>query len=930
MAIIIPHQSQAGIQTGNAGNAAQYRSAAAFVTPGQENFGRGLQQLGQGVDRLNGVLFGIKLRERQEQLELDVLKDMQAWQAASEKWHDYYTSQFQGENARDAEAQAQAFQDSKYNEYMGKWRGNAYAERYITKFGVALRNGSINSMRDYARQEGDKYGESVLETEKTNTIKVLSDPRATPEQKEAAYHAYNTKSVAFYTRRGLDAGSVEIQNQEMWKKAQHDDLLNRYNLLEERDPAQAAKLLKIAREHYAGQYGMKSTQLPEEVERTAAKEAENYGVPTALGLAVIAAESAGKVDAISPKGARGLMQLMPCTQKELEQRYGVSGDTPEGNIKLGMAYLNEQLKAFNGDVRLALMAYNWGPGNVQAWLKTGKGVGGKPLPQETTDYVSKILGPQAAAGLYSPDLRPGTLVKEAAREHAPDLSPEQALPTVAGDAQSGASAPAAPSEMELQEENVLRMKGRDYYEHFTPEELMTMQEKLERQTAANSARARALSANADSYMEWAVETGDFTPVIELEKKLAESGQQAAADDLAQSRKYMQTVQPAMQLSADFPLGEQVAKPVATLNSLKTPENAEQVNKVLQMAQTATKKQLEAIAKDPAGFAMGATAMADTLRGNPSMQTEDGLLTEAGITALLAQQERALAGTGIAPRVLPQAIAARIAEKYAAAPDGMAKADMVMALSSTYGKYAAKAFAEAKLPTTVAALAPLFSSGSFNKVESAKLIAAGEMKISDARSLAGDRMKAITSEVESCDFMQGMRALQKAVWGASEQANVSNALETTLMNYVASGNSLGDFTRHFTVVNTEGYAIVEPGRQYNQSLEYLLNDKRREFLQKTQNAKTFFKDSGIPELANMHNSLTGTMALMFRNMYENGIWVFDGQGYALIDPATGQFAVDAKGKKIAVTHDEIAWQPHHTQGDEDEHWRHSLSNSFMRY
>jgi hypothetical protein len=122
---------------------------------------------------------------------------------------------------------------------------------------------------------------------------------------------------------------------------------------------------------------------------------EEYA-PADLVKAVIRVESGGKANAVSPKGARGLMQLMPGTAKEL----GVNPSDPEQNIEGGSRYLAKQLEAF-GSPELALAAYNWGPGNVRTALRRIKEQGLEPtwdniietlrVPAETRNYVRKVL-----------------------------------------------------------------------------------------------------------------------------------------------------------------------------------------------------------------------------------------------------------------------------------------------------------------------------------------------------------------------------------------------------------------------------------------------------------------------------------------------------------------------------------------------------------
>lgn len=107
--------------------------------------------------------------------------------------------------------------------------------------------------------------------------------------------------------------------------------------------------------------------------------AAETGVDPALIAAVMEQESRGNDKALSPKGARGLMQLMPGTAAEL----GVDPDDPAQNIRGGAIYLAQQLAKFDGDVDKALAAYNAGPGAVQR-------AGGVPNIPETKDYVAKI------------------------------------------------------------------------------------------------------------------------------------------------------------------------------------------------------------------------------------------------------------------------------------------------------------------------------------------------------------------------------------------------------------------------------------------------------------------------------------------------------------------------------------------------------------
>lgn len=113
-----------------------------------------------------------------------------------------------------------------------------------------------------------------------------------------------------------------------------------------------------------------------------AEAAETYGVPLNLLKAMGKAESGFNPNAVSPAGAQGVMQLMPATAKSL----GVEDPfDARSNIMGGAKYISEKLKQYNGNIDLALAAYNAGSGNVAKY-------GGVPPFAETKNYIARIKG----------------------------------------------------------------------------------------------------------------------------------------------------------------------------------------------------------------------------------------------------------------------------------------------------------------------------------------------------------------------------------------------------------------------------------------------------------------------------------------------------------------------------------------------------------
>lgn len=143
--------------------------------------------------------------------------------------------------------------------------------------------------------------------------------------------------------------------------------------------------------------------------------ANRYGVPPAIVRAVRHVESRGRSDVVSPKGARGEMQLMPETARGL----GVDPNDPRQNREGGVRHLARDLKRFN-DVRKALAAYVWGPARVARNTKE------EHWPAEVRKYVADVLSRAAEEDVSMSDL-----VRE--RKRADEKRPPPVMPAAVGE-----------------------------------------------------------------------------------------------------------------------------------------------------------------------------------------------------------------------------------------------------------------------------------------------------------------------------------------------------------------------------------------------------------------------------------------------------------------------------------------------------------------
>lgn len=123
-----------------------------------------------------------------------------------------------------------------------------------------------------------------------------------------------------------------------------------------------------------------------------ADASQRFGIPEDWIYAVMRVESGGRIGAVSPAGAMGLMQLMPGTWARQRARFGLGDDPfdPRDNIIAGASYLREMYDRYGPDGFLA--AYNAGPGRYEDYARRGRA-----LPAETVNYVARIA-PQLQSG----------------------------------------------------------------------------------------------------------------------------------------------------------------------------------------------------------------------------------------------------------------------------------------------------------------------------------------------------------------------------------------------------------------------------------------------------------------------------------------------------------------------------------------------------
>lgn len=236
-----------------------------------------------------------------------------------------------------------------------------------------------------------------------------------------------------------------------------------------------------------------------------------------LNAITIASESAGNPNAVSPKGARGLMQVMPGTARDPGFGIAPSNGTPEDDVRVGKQYRAKMEQRYGGDLAKMWAAYNWGPGNLDKAVAKHGDSWLDHAPSETKAYVRKNIAALGSSGTgYTPD----------AREWSADAR-QTALAAINRDVASGAISPERGQRARQQVENRIR----------TDESLMA-----ERRRVAGE-RLQTIMLNAgDSYRESMVPPSvlrDLSPVDlasarAAERRIAEARAKAATEAAGQT------------------------------------------------------------------------------------------------------------------------------------------------------------------------------------------------------------------------------------------------------------------------------------------------------------------------------------------------------------------------------------------------------------
>lgn len=310
-------------------------------------------------------------------------------------------------------------------------------------------NGELNRYEFAERnQYYDDTDAANIATSAEGALRYAEDPAQVAYYQSKGEYVIQQQGI----RKGMPPEVIEIERMK-FNSTVSTGIINKMAVT---DPLKAQQYYAANYEQMTPQDQMKVTKLlgTSVRQQMAAKIGTalyTEGTPGNDGLIpiIMNQESGGNPNAVSPKGAAGLMQLMPATAEEVAKEMGVPfsqerlTSDPNYNMALGTHYLNKMLGQFSQNKTLAVAAYNAGPGMVEDWLngtnKTGKNPGGKKLPdprldpaadqafiaaipfKETQQYTASIMGKYATQSGVPASVQYANATKRAASIPDPEL-----------------------------------------------------------------------------------------------------------------------------------------------------------------------------------------------------------------------------------------------------------------------------------------------------------------------------------------------------------------------------------------------------------------------------------------------------------------------------------------------------------------------------
>ncbi|MBA1159338.1 transglycosylase SLT domain-containing protein [Microvirga mediterraneensis] len=411
----VPTYDQRQVRDAPAPN--QYQHPSASPDDSGAATGRALQGLGGEIARA-GVAFSNEAERQQEKDQAAQLLQAQA-DYSSRLNRALYTDETlpdgtvrkglfttQGSEAMGAAGRFATIEEDVYRAVTGTLKDPAQAERFNqirTRSRMSYETAAVKHEADNRVKFQAEAQDAAVKTATLNAVNGYDKPEILQEEMGnirravAAANAGSAQDVIDYKSRVAISGVHKAIFGRMLRDDDAKAALNYYETnkgeIEGADHIEIQRALEVPLRRQQAQDYLSGVTVA--------------GSPgTKLVRAVVGSESSGNPGAVSPKGAAGLMQVMPGTAKEIDDAlggiYGLSKmsdaqvqefykQNPAVNLEHGAFYLQQQLTKYSGDIEAALIAYNAGPANADKWLNAGRDYAVLPRREETEPYVRKTL-----------------------------------------------------------------------------------------------------------------------------------------------------------------------------------------------------------------------------------------------------------------------------------------------------------------------------------------------------------------------------------------------------------------------------------------------------------------------------------------------------------------------------------------------------------
>lgn len=413
--------------------------------------------------------------------------------------------------------------------------------------------------------------------------------------------------------------------------------------------------------------------------------------------------------------------------------------------------------------------------------------------------------------------------------------------------------------------------------------------------ALESRRKTDISLTASGFgdqIAYGMDTGDFSAATATVTRLRALGAVREAEKFSASLQLYQAAQAALGDNAEGPLLEQEMRARDAMNALLTPDNAKNAIALRDNVEKTLRKRQTAFLNDPAGY----VAMLPAMQQDGADPQQPASFADRSRRRLALQLELGQ-GLPYTPRILTDSEAQNARNEYDRQESPAAKAAYLGKLQAGTGDYFPQVLRELKMPPSVIAVAPVFSS--LPQREAGLFLEASGLKPGDIPGgHDSDLRKEAEARVDASDIMQAVTGMAQDLPTSPQLRSLATHMRQAMVNADLLGLTPDTLDGMFTVIDDSGMRLVIPrsAQVDTDDLEDVLRSARKDVFRAYMQASTAAAGSYEDRLN----------AAKARALAENGIFISsgDGTGAVLVDPVSGAPVALPDGRLVRVPYAEV--------------------------